>query len=64
MAEGHNPLEHAMDHPTVELPWGKVVALPDILLPGGYHFQITRFMVMEVVAAVLIILIMIPLARH
>jgi F-type H+-transporting ATPase subunit a len=64
MAEGHNPLEHAMDHPTLELPWGKVVALPEYVLPGGYHFQLTRFMVMEVVVAVLVILIMVPLARH
>jgi F-type H+-transporting ATPase subunit a len=64
MAEGHNPLEHAMDHFTVELPWGRVVDLPKIPLPGGHVFEVTRFMVMEVVAASLIILIMIPLARH
>jgi F-type H+-transporting ATPase subunit a len=67
MAEGHNPLEHAMDHPTLELPWGRagrVVPLPDIVLPGGIHFQVTRFMVMEVIAAGLILLIMVPLARH
>ena len=69
MAEGHgshNPLEHAMDHPTIELPWGRVVELPVIHLASrcGFHFQITRFMVMEVVAAALIILIMVPLARH
>ena len=66
MAEGHgshNPLEHAMDHPTIELPWGRVLELPSIPL-GGFEFQLTRFMVMEVVAAVLIILIMVPLARH
>jgi F-type H+-transporting ATPase subunit a len=66
MAEGHNPLEHAMDHPTLELPWGKagkVIPLPEYDL-FGYHFQVTRFMVMEVIAAGLILLIMIPLARH
>ncbi len=64
MAESHNPLEHAMDHPTLELPWGKVVTLPEYVLPGGYHFQLTRFMVMEVVVAALIVVIMVPLARH
>lgn len=64
MAEGHNPLEHAMDHTTIELAWGRVLELPAIPLPGGYTFQVTRFMVMEVVAAALIILIMVPLARH
>ena len=56
--------EHAMDHPTIELPWGRVLELPTIALPGGYSFQITRFMVMEVIAAGLILLIMLPLARH
>ncbi len=70
MAEGHgshNPLEHAMDHPTLEIPWGwggKVVELPVIELPLFGPLQITRFMVMEVIVAALIILIMIPLARH
>ena len=66
MAEGHNPLEHAMDHPTIELPWGRggtVVELPFINL-GPVHFQLTRFMVMEVLAAGLIVLVMVPLARH
>ncbi len=63
MAEGHNPLEHAMDHPTIELPWGRVLDLPRFDL-GPVHFQLTRFMVMEVVAAALIVAIMVPLARH
>ncbi len=71
MAEGHgshNPLEHAMDHSTIELPWGRVLELPKIHtgipIEGFYDFQVTRFMVMEVVAAILIILIMVPVARH
>jgi F-type H+-transporting ATPase subunit a len=68
MAEGHNPLEHAMDHPTIELPWGRVFHLPKIHtgipIDGFRDFQLTRFMVMEVLAAALIILIMVPLARH
>ena len=63
MAEhGHSPLDHVVDHNTLEIPggfFGGHVDLPNI---GG--FQITRFMVMEVVAAVLIALIVIPLARH
>jgi F-type H+-transporting ATPase subunit a len=61
-AEGHdsNPLSHVVDHPTIEIPIvGKEVDLPKI---GG--FQVTRFMVMEVVAALLIAAIVIPLARH
>lgn len=62
MAEGHhdsNPLSHVIDHPNLELPIIGEVDLPQIL-----GIQITRFMVMEVVAAVLIAAIMIPFARH
>src|ERR1700733_12710318 len=55
----HNPLEHAMDHPTIDLPWGSVIHIPSIL-----GLQITRFMVMELIAAGLIVAIFIPLARH
>ncbi len=74
MAEAHgshNPLEHAMDHPTIELPWGfggRVFELPrvhtGIPIEGFRDFQITRFMVMEVLVALAIILIMVPLSRH
>src|SRR6476646_6155081 len=61
MAEGHdsNPLSHVVDHATLELPWLGERALPNIL-----GFQVTRFMVMEVVAALLIAALIIPLARH
>jgi F-type H+-transporting ATPase subunit a len=62
MAEehGHNPLDHVIDHdtleiPVVEVPW----ALPSI---GGV--QITRFMVMEVVAALLLVAVLIPATRR
>jgi F-type H+-transporting ATPase subunit a len=60
-----NPLDHVVDHANLELPWFTgphyelIINLPKI---GG--FQITRFMFMELVAAALLILIMIPLARH
>jgi F-type H+-transporting ATPase subunit a len=64
---GHaaNPLEHVIDHPTLEIPslWGPkyewVVDLPNIA-----GFQITRFMVMELIVAALMIGIMIPSVRH
>ncbi|WZO95977.1 F0F1 ATP synthase subunit A [Isosphaeraceae bacterium EP7] len=60
MAEGHshNPLDHVIDHNSIELPFW------DIQLPNVLGLQITRFMVMELLAAVLIALIVIPLARH
>jgi F-type H+-transporting ATPase subunit a len=58
-AHKHNPLEHVVDHPTLEVPFVGDVHLPNL---GG--FQVTRFMVMELIAAALICLIVIPLARH
>jgi F-type H+-transporting ATPase subunit a len=76
MAEGHdsNPLSHVLDHPSLEVPGvGWELPLPKVILPGwdaatgslGFvEVQITRFMVMEVVAALIICAIVIPLARH
>ena len=60
------PLHHVMDAKTLEFPWGKkglIVDLPEIHL-GLFDLQITRFMVMELVVAVLLAAIIIPLARH
>lgn len=65
MAEGHddhNPLNHVVDHPTLEVPvLGTEIHLPKV---PGTDFQVSRFMVMEVVAAILVAAIVIPLARH
>ena len=36
----------------------------DLLLPKVAGFQLTRFMVMELIAAVLLVLILVPLTRH
>ena len=64
MAAGHddNPLSHVVDHPTLELPLlrGPI----ELELPNILGFQITRFMVMEIVAALLVILVIVPFARH
>jgi F-type H+-transporting ATPase subunit a len=60
-----DPFEHVMD--TSEWHFfeslGAHIHLPKIHLPG-YDFQITKFMVLEVVAAVLIVAIYVPLARR
>src|SRR5689334_723885 len=63
----HDPLEHVMDtrHWVIfESLFGKPVAVD---LPGfdlfGHHFPLTKFMVLELVVAVLIAAIFIPLAR-
>jgi F-type H+-transporting ATPase subunit a len=66
MAEpAENPLHHVLDQGTLELPW---VSPPKyqvtINLPHLAGFQVTRYMVMELIAAVLIIAIMVPVARH
>ena len=64
MAAPHhsNPLDHVVDSTTLELPWG-LVRLGKVPL-GIYDLQLTRFMVMETIAAALMLLILIPLARH
>ena len=59
-AHQHSPLDHVVDNTFLEFPWGNVSL-------GGlnfFGFQVTRFMVMELVAALLIAAIIIPLARH
>jgi F-type H+-transporting ATPase subunit a len=63
-AEPHstNPLEHVIDSNRLELPWGEYT-IPPIHL-GAFEFQVTRFMLMELVAASLLVAILVPLARH
>ncbi len=63
----HEPdsLEHVMDNPKglwhffQTVPW-----LSEIHLPNIFGFQITQYMILELVAAVLILAIYIPLARR
>lgn len=58
MPAGHsdNPLNHVIDHGSLEIPgFGRELELP---------YPLSRFMVMEVIAAVLIAAIIIPLARY
>ena len=64
-AQNTNPLHHVVDHNTLELPWGRHVStrLPKLHL-GLFDFQITRFMVMELIAAAADRGDLIPLARH
>lgn len=63
MAE-HNPFEHVVDHDTLSVFGFYDVPLPRVSLPFGLEFQITRFMVMELIAAALVAACVIPLARH
>jgi F-type H+-transporting ATPase subunit a len=62
MAEhSHSPLDHVVDHPNLEIPGIGLIDLPVI---PGLGVQITRFMVMETLAAILLIAIFVPLARY
>jgi F-type H+-transporting ATPase subunit a len=59
MAQGaDNPLSHVVDADYIHFLW------MEIPLPAPFGIRISRFMVMEVIAAILVALLFIPLARH
>ena len=59
MSHPHSPIDHSVDHIYLELPFF------EIPLPGFFQtLGITRFVLMEITAAILICAIFIPLARH
>jgi F-type H+-transporting ATPase subunit a len=61
-----NPFDHVMDSKRFELleAFGWEVHLPRIHLPLYGDFQITKFMILELVAAILVVAIYVPLARR
>jgi F-type H+-transporting ATPase subunit a len=63
---GHveNPLNHVIDHDTIELPWFTPPYEWTIHLQPIGGLKITRFMVMELIAAALMLVILIPVVRH
>ncbi len=64
---GHaqNPLTHVQDHPSLELPWFSPPHFEHTIeLPSVFGFQLTRFMVMELLAGLFMVLVLLPLARH
>ena len=66
MAEhAENPLAHVVDHDTLEFPWWNPPTFDrEIHLPEVMGLQITRFMVMQLIASALVILILVPVVRH
>jgi F-type H+-transporting ATPase subunit a len=66
MAEhAENPLAHVIDHPTITVPYPQPPSFErTIHLPQIAGFQITHFMVMELIAALLLVLILVPVVRH
>ncbi len=62
---GTNPLEHVLDHNELEIPWVNYPAFQHkIHLPSVFGIQLSRFMVMELIAAALVLAVMIPIVRH
>src|SRR5437870_5664074 len=60
-------MEHVLDTEIWHLfdtVWPQHIHLPAIPLPFGYEFQITKFMVLEVIAALLVIAVYVPLAQR
>jgi F-type H+-transporting ATPase subunit a len=66
----HNPFEHVQDTDIWEFFTAlfgdkQEIRLPTFDIPVlGYRFQITKFMILELIAAALIVLIYLPLARR
>ena len=62
MIDVNKAAEHVQDSPAFEFPWGPfhIPQPPEVF---GYQFHITKFMVLELVAAVLMLAIFIPVAR-
>lgn len=63
MIDINEAADHVRDAPGFHLPFGVHLDLPSFNILG-YQFQLTKFMVLELVAAVLMVLIFVPLARQ
>ena len=65
---GHseNPLAHVVDHDTLEVPWWNPPSFEWEIAAAAtfWGVQLTRFMVMELIASALLILILVPVVRH
>jgi F-type H+-transporting ATPase subunit a len=63
---GHsdNPLSHVLDDTVIEIPWWSSNFTYEIKLPEIAGIQTTRFMWMELIAAVLIVAVLVPVVRH
>ena len=60
----HDPIDHVMDSPKIEF-FTSFFGDPVVIeLPKIFGLQITKFMVLELIAAGLILLIYIPIARR
>ena len=62
--ESHSPLSHVLDSTKIEIPWWSPNYTYEIALRPIGGIQITRFMLMEVIAAVLMVAVLVPVVRH
>src|SRR5690349_10940014 len=71
MAAGHSPIEHVLEEVQDTNRWvffedlfgGLDYNLPYFTI-GGFRIQFTKYMILELIAALLIIAIFVPLARR
>ncbi len=61
---GDSPLHHVVDSHSLELPHWQFPYNLEIELPHVLGLHLTKFMVTEIVASVLVLAVMIPVARH
>ncbi len=63
MADSAELIAHVKDTDVFHLPFGVEVPVPQVFEALGLHLHLTKFMVVELVAAVLMVAIFIPLGR-
>jgi F-type H+-transporting ATPase subunit a len=63
---GHaeNPLAHVVDHDTIEIPWWNPPTFSREIAVDVFGVHLTRFMVMELIASALMIVVLVPVVRH
>jgi F-type H+-transporting ATPase subunit a len=63
---GHaeNPLSHVIDHYTIDLPWWTWPTFEKKIHLSSIAPWLTRFMVMELIAGILMLVVLIPVVRH
>lgn len=59
-----DPFHHVRDFPHFELWGGKTLPLPHFDIPGYGTFQVTKYMILQAVAAALTLIVFNGLARH
>jgi F-type H+-transporting ATPase subunit a len=64
MADSAELIGHVQDNDALHLPWGIEVHVPQLFEKIGVPLHLTKFMVLELAVAVLMIAVFVPLARR